>query len=275
MPELPEVQTIINHLNKVVLNQPIVDITVNLEKILKNCTVAEFKQALTNASFKRIERIGKFLIFHLDNDLTLVVHLRMEGKFFYQKESEFFNLAHTHIIFKFNNKMELRYNDTRQFGTFHLFRTDQYLNEKMLNKIALDPLDPKFDAKYLMHQFKNKTIAIKTALLDQTKVSGIGNIYADEICFAAKVLPNTPTNKITKKQYQLLADASTQILALAVEHKGTTIHTFKFDATSSGTFQSLLKVHTRAKQECFSCKNPIIKIKVNGRGTYYCSKCQK
>lgn len=275
MPELPEVQTIINHLNEIVLDQPIIDITINLEKILKNKTPIDFKQALINASFKSIERIGKFLIFHLDNNLTLVVHLRMEGKFFYQEKNDFFNLAHTHIIFTFANNMQLRYNDTRQFGTFHLFKTNEYLEQKMLSKIALDPLHPSFDARYLIDQFKNKKIAIKTALLDQTKVAGIGNIYADEICFAAKILPTTPTNLVTKKQYQLIAQAATQILDLAIKHKGTTIHSFKFDATSSGSFQNLLKVHTRVKQACFVCKNPIIKTKVNGRGTYYCEKCQK
>lgn len=275
MPELPEVQTIVDYLNKKVLNQKIINVDVNLIKILKNTSLIDFKNTLINQSITKIERKGKYLLFFLSNQKVLSVHLRMEGKFFYQPKDEWFNLAHTHIIFEFDNQMQLRYNDTRQFGTFHLYDIIDYESQKELKKLALDPLDDNFKSIDLYEKLKKSNRAIKTALLDQSNVSGIGNIYADEILFAAKINPIKKASELSKKQYELIAKHAKEILLKAIENKGTTIHTYKFDNESTGGFQSFLKVHTKQKLPCVNCKTIIEKTKVNGRGTYFCPKCQK
>ncbi|EDX53430.1 DNA-formamidopyrimidine glycosylase [Ureaplasma urealyticum] len=274
MPELPEVQTIVDYLNLNVLNLLIKKVIVHLPKILKNKTPAEFENLLVNHKITNIKRLGKYLLFFLDNNLVLSVHLRMEGKFYYQPKDEWFNLAHTHIIIEFENGMQLRYNDTRQFGTFHIYEQESFLDSKELKKIALDPLDANFTPQYLYEKLKKSNKAIKTALLDQSNVSGIGNIYADEILFATKIFPTTLAKDLTIKDYENIAKEAKRILLLSIQNKGTTIHTYKFGNDETGMFQKMLLVHTHAKKPCQTCGTIIRKTKVNGRGTYYCSNCQ-
>jgi len=276
MPELPEVQTIINHLsNQSVLNHKIISIDVLKPKILKNCSVEKFTNFMINESIKEIERNGKFLIFKLTNKKILVIHLRMEGKLFYLSNDEA-ETKHLMVRIFFNNKHKLLYDDSRMFGTFNIYDSyESCLNSKELSKVAIDPLNNKFDGYYVQKVFKNCSKAIKTALLDQTKISGIGNIYADEILFASKIHPLTKAKDLTLQEYKDIATNARKILNLAIEHKGTTIFSYKFDPSHSGEFQSMLKVHTHNNEPCPSCKTKIEKIKVNGRGTYYCPKCQK
>ncbi|MDU4142229.1 DNA-formamidopyrimidine glycosylase [Ureaplasma parvum] len=274
MPELPEVQTIVDYLNHHVLDIFIKKTIVHLPKILKNKTPQEFEKLLINHKIVKIKRLGKYLLFFLSNNLVLSIHLRMEGKFYYQAKEEWFNLAHTHIIIEFNNGMQLRYNDTRQFGTFHIYEQQSFLDSKELKKIALDPLDNNFSAQYLYEKLKKSNKAIKTALLDQSVVSGIGNIYADEILFAAKIFPTILAKNLTLKNYEKITKEAQRILLLSIKNKGTTIHTYKFGNDETGLFQKMLLVHTHAKEPCQICGTIIQKTKVNGRGTYYCPNCQ-
>lgn len=273
MPELPEVQTVVNELNNCVLNKEIVDVIVNASKVLKNSDPKSFKKFLVKEKIKQISRIGKYLIFHLSNNKVMVSHLRMEGKYFFESKSDPFDQRHVLIRFIFKNE-ELRYHDTRRFGTFTIYKGDEYLNSKEIKKLALDPLDKNFNGKYVFNNIHKVNRAIKTTILDQTKIAGIGNIYADEILFACKLNPKTPANKITLKQCEDIAKMSRKILLWAIECNGTTIASYKFKKGHIGSFQEKLKVHTKVKQPCLSCKTLIQKIKVNGRGTYFCPKCQ-
>ena len=274
MPELPEVQTVINYLNQTIKGQKIINIEVLAEKMLKNSSEKDFKAILSDSTILDIKRIGKYLIFHLDNGYVMVSHLRMEGKYFVKDKSESVDDKHIHLIFELSDK-NLCYHDTRKFGTFTIYKTEDFMSSTELIKISMDPLSIDFDGQYLFDKVNKSKKAIKTLLLDQAIVSGIGNIYACEILFSAKVSPYRIGSEVTLEECHLIAKESTRILKLAIENKGTTVSSFSFDNNHSGTFQKYLNVYGRANKDCNECNNLIIKDYLNKRGTYYCSHCQK
>lgn len=276
MPELPEVQTIINNLKHIgVLNKTIIAINVFKEKIIKNCSVDKFKNFFIKEKFIGIERIGKYLIFKLTHHKVLTVHLRMEGKLFYEKQDSDYPKQHLRIQFNFSNNHALNYYDSRMFGTFHIYDGDQYLQSTHIQKVALDPLDKRFNAKYLWQRIHKINRFIKTTLLDQTIVSGIGNIYADEILFLSHIHPLTKSCNLSLANCTDIVKSAIKVLELAIKHGGTTVSSYKWDPKNHGGFQKYLKVHARKGESCYICGTKIDKIKVNGRGTYFCKKCQK
>lgn len=275
MPELPEVQTIINYLKPKILNQKIVDIKIHKNKILKNCSPTVFKKSLLNQKFIYIDRLGKYLLFHLTNKKVIVLHLRMEGKPYYQHKNDPYDVNHVLLQIQLDNDYELRYHDTRRFGTVHLLDSSDYHNQPYLKKIALDPTERKFNQQYVIDQLqKSPNRKIKTVLLDQTKISGIGNIYADEILFYAKIHPEVLVKNLNKNDFCNIHKGAKKIIKSAIKNHGTTILSFKYKQDKKGNYQNKLKVHTRKNLECFSCRKLIEKIKVNGRGTYLCTHCQ-
>jgi formamidopyrimidine-DNA glycosylase len=228
MPELPEVQTIINNLKHVgLLNKSIMSVHVFKSKLIKNSSISSFTKFFLHEKFINIERIGKYIILKLTNHKVLTVHLRMEGKLFYESIKSTYPPTHLRVEFILNNKHTLRYYDSRMFGTFHIYQNDDYLSAHHIKKISLDPLNKQFNAAYLKHQIGKSNKAIKTALLDQTKVSGIGNIYADEILFLSKIHPLSKPSHLTDKNYQDIAKYAKQVLELAIKHGGTTVSSYK------------------------------------------------
>ena len=273
MPELPEVQTVINNLKKQkIIDLKITDVKIFKNKILKNSTFSEFKKFIVNEKIIDFQRIGKYIVICLTNKKYLVIHLRMEGKLFILKENEI-KKRHLMIYLKLNNNLNLCYYDSRMFGTFHIFNEQEFKNNRMINKIAIDPLNEKFNYKFLKEKIKSSKKPIKSVLLDQEIVSGIGNIYANEILFCAKINPLKKANTLTDKNFKDIVLCSKKILTKAVKMNGTTIFSFKFDKNHSGGYQDYLKVH--GKKICSICKKPIEKIKINSRGTYFCKQCQK
>lgn len=270
MPELPEVETVKNSLKQLVLNEKIVSVKVFYDKIIKNLSQEEFVLKLENQTILDIERLGKYLIFILD-DYYLISHLRMEGKYYLSHDEEI--NKHEHIIFYFNNK-NLRYQDTRKFGTMYLYEKsiDIYI-EKPLNSVGLEPFNNKLTVSYLKDKFKRTNRPIKTTLLDQTIIAGLGNIYVDEVLFLSRLKPTTPTSSLTDEQIKLIIDSSIIVLNKAIKLGGTTIRSFTVNHDISGRFQNELLVHT--KKVCPICNGPVLKIRVGGRGTYYCENCQK
>lgn len=270
MPELPEVQTVIDYLKKEIIGLKIKQIEIKNEKFLKNTAIGIFKQKLINKKIVDIKRKGKYLIFELDNSLFMVVHLRMEGKFFVDQKK--INRKHDYLIFDLTEKF-LAYNDSRQFGTFHL--TDNIEELKELKKVAIDPLDDKFDVNYLKNKLDKLRKEIKVLLLDQTIVSGIGNIYASEILFDAKISPFKKANELSMDELERIVVSSKKILKLALKYNGTTIHTFSFGENKTGEFNKLLKVMNQANKKCYICSTNIVRIKQQSRSTFYCPQCQK
>ena len=271
MPELPEVETVKNGLIKKVLNKKITNCKVLYQGIIAYPDKETFIKEIVNQTINDIKRRGKFLIFELD-DYYLISHLRMEGKYFIKEPKE--NLSkHDHVIFTLNNQEELRYNDTRKFGKMHLVKKDE-LNLTPIHKLGLEPWDESLTQKYLKEKI-NKKKAIKTLLLDQSIITGIGNIYADEILFLSKINPETTGNNLTNKNLTDIIDNTKKVLEKAIESGGTTIHTYTSVDGITGRFQQELLVHGKKSEPCPNCKTEILKIVVNGRGTYYCPKCQK
>ncbi len=275
MPELPEVETVINYLKKHLIGRAITKIKFKFENIVKNVSISEFIKKLVNQKFLSINRKGKYLIFNLTNNVTLVIHLRMEGKLFVQPKNSSPNFPQLIAEFYLDDENLLRYYDTRKFGTFEICSSDKLDSIKGLSKLAMDAIDDSFTPDYLFSIIQNSNQAIKTFLLDQSNVAGLGNIYVNEVLFESFVLPTRPSKKVTYDECCEIVKYSKQILLDSIKHKGSTIHSYKFSEYDSGGYQKYLKVHTRSGKPCPKCNNLISFSKVNGRGTYFCSKCQK
>lgn len=270
MPELPEVETVKRILQKNILNKTILDIEIRYDKIIQNVSVNDFVSKLKNQTFIDLKRRGKYLICVL-NDYYLIVHLRMEGKFFYMHNEPY--SIHDHIIFKFDDS-ELRYNDTRKFGTMHLINKDvDIYSTYPLNKLGKEPYDEGFDYLYLKPLFNKSNKPIKTTLLDQSVIAGLGNIYVDEVLFMSNIHPLQKTKNLNDDDIKSIVKNSVIVLNKAINLGGTTIKSFQSSHDITGRFQNELLVHTKYK--CPTCNAKILKIKVGGRGTYYCENCQK
>ena len=198
----------------------------------------------------------------------------MEGKYFVKDHSEPIE-KHEHIIFEFTDNTDLRYADVRKFGRMHLVKKEDINNYEPVSKQGIEPIDDKLTGKYIYEHFQNKKIPIKTLLLDQTIIAGLGNIYADEVAFASKVNPLKLGENITLKECERIKEASKEIITKAIENGGTTIRSYTSSLGVTGNYQNYLKVHTKAGEKCPNCKTIILKEKVGGRSTYYCPKCQK
>lgn len=274
MPELPEVETVKEALKQTVKGRQIKDIEIRYEPMIKNMTANEFKKALINQTIQEISRRGKYLVLHFD-DYQLLSHLRMEGKYFYV-EDDFELNPHVHVIFTLDNGNQLLYQDTRKFGTYHLYDKDTDLEMTApFQVLGLEPFSKEFTPSYVKEKIQNKKKPIKSLLLDQTVVCGLGNIYVDEVLYRSRLHPLTPSSQLSDKEIENVVKYTQEVLARAIELGGTTIRTFSSSHGVSGTFQNELLVHQRKGEPCFECDTPIEKIKVGGRGTYLCPICQK
>lgn len=272
MPELPEVETIKRTLSQLIIGKTITDITIYWPKIIKHPDTEMFKQLLIGQTFQQMNRKGKFLLFHLD-DYILVSHLRMEGKYRVENSSIPID-KHTHVIFTLDDKEELRYHDVRKFGTMHVFPKDQVLTEKPLNQLGPDPFETACTDEYLFNKFQGTSRVIKTVLLDQTVVAGLGNIYVDETLFLSRIHPLTRANQLTKDEVKRINHYAKVVLQQAIEKGGTSIRSYVDGKGEMGMFQQELFVYGQEEKPCRHCGHPIEKMKVHGRGTHICIKCQ-
>ncbi len=203
----------------------------------------------------------------------MLSHLRMEGKYFLKDQNEELE-KHEHVVFNFDDGTNLRYHDTRKFGKMHLAKMSAWTSYPALMKLGLEPWDEELTSEHLRKVFKSKSLPIKTVLLDQSIITGIGNIYADEILFASRISPFRKANKITLKEAKLIIENTKKVLAKAVSENGTTIRSYVSAKGVTGHFQNELMVHTKVGEPCPVCGTTIIKTTIGGRGTYYCPKCQ-
>ena len=268
MPELPEVETVKNVLKKNLIGLKINNVDVFYPNMIKT-NLEDFKNNLINEEFIDIKRLGKWLIFETSN-YYLVSHLRMEGKYYY---SDVFNHdKHEHVIFTLSNGYYLRYKDVRKFGVMFLVTKDNLYTDTPLSKIGLEPFDEELNSNYLLDKYRSKKLPIKTVLLDQEIISGLGNIYADEVLFKSRINPFKKANLIEKNECQEIIDNSRNILNDAIKLGGTTIRSYTSSLGVTGSYQDKLLVHT--KKICPVCGDKITVSKIRGRSTYYCKKCQ-
>ena len=272
MPEIEEVETVRNVLKKSILHKKIIGVDIYYDKMIEQ-DINEFKDCLINNEFGDIKRRGKWLIFELDK-YYLLSHLRMEGKYFLKETGEERN-KHEHVIIHFADNTDLRYHDTRKFGRMKIIPKEMLYETEEIKKQGKEPGSKDLTATYLIEKFKTKKEPIKTALLDQTIISGLGNIYANEVLFASNINPKRPANSITLEEAKKIVDTSASIIKKAMELGGTTIKSYTSSLGVTGHYQDYLCVHKRENCPCKVCGEKIICIKVGGRSTYYCPKCQK
>ena len=272
MPELPEVETVRKALLNKLKNKKILDINVLHNNVFENQDISFIKNNIKNQEIKTIKRRGKWLVFELD-DYYLLSHLRMEGKYLYRDIGQDIG-KHELVVFNIDNEFELRYKDVRKFGKMYLILKDK-IEDSPLEKLGYEPWDDMLDVSYLKEKYKNKSLPIKTLLLDQTIITGIGNIYADEILFLSGINPLRKGKELSDDELQKIIDNTRIVLSDAIEKGGTTIRSYTSEEGVTGLFQNDLNVHQREGKKCPVCGSVIKKIKVGGRGTYYCEKCQK
>ena len=265
-------ETVRQTLKRKILRKKIKNINVLYERMIES-DISEFKNNLIGLEFSDILRKGKWLLFEI-GDYYLCSHLRMEGKYFIKAHDEEIN-KHEHVIFTFDDDTELRYHDTRKFGRMNLVLKKDIDTVEGVRKQGIEPIDSKLSKEYLYEAFKKKRLPMKTLLLDQTIISGLGNIYADEVLFASRINPLKLGNEITLDDCQRIVDSSKQIIEEAIKCGGTTIKSYTSSLGVTGRFQQNLMAHKRENEQCKNCNSIIKRIVVGGRSTYYCEKCQK
>lgn len=271
MPELPEVETVRQVLRTQILNKKITNVKVIYNGIIKDDSVDVFISKITNQTINEIERKGKYLFFVLD-DFILISHLRMEGKYFLKSPNEKLN-SHEHVLITLGD-IELRYHDVRKFGTMQLRTKDDLFTTNPILKLGMEPLTSDFTYEKLKMVIRCKK-KLKIFLLDQEFICGIGNIYADEICFLSNLHPEQILSNITDEDILNIYNATNSVIQKAVSDGGTTIRSYASSLGVTGRFQLRLNVHQRVNQPCKVCNTTITKMKVGGRGTYICTTCQK
>ncbi|MDO4903593.1 MAG: DNA-formamidopyrimidine glycosylase [Limosilactobacillus sp.] len=272
MPELPEVETVRRGLIKIAKGKKINNIDVYYGKTITN-DVEEFKQDLIGQTIDDINRRGKYLLFRFSNNLTMISHLRMEGKYFNQQIGDELD-KHTHVVFQFTDGSELCYNDTRKFGRMTLVKTGDEMNVAGLKTIGPEPTEKDFKIDFFKDELKKSRGKIKPFLLSQQHVAGLGNIYVDEVLWMSKINPEQPANTITDEQAQVLHDNIIKELATAIKYKGTTVHSFANAMGDAGAFQNMLHAYGHDGEKCSRCGAEMVKIKVAQRGTTFCPHCQ-
>lgn len=287
MPELPEVETVRQDLLDCVLNKKIKNFEVKLPKLLKN-PISDFKSALIGSKFIDIDRIGKLLMFVLDNDYIVLVHLKMTGQLIYKSKQCFKAGGHaqtdkdllvptkySYINIKFADDSILYFNDMRTFGYWQLIKKDD--KDKILQKYGIEPLTENWTwENWQKIVNKHSRSILKAFLLNQSYISGLGNIYVDESCFCAGVLPNRKVGSLNKEESKKLFECIPQVIKSALINKGTTFRDYRQADGSSGNYMDKLQVFRRQGKKCYRCGyKSIKKIRLVGRGTHFCPNCQK
>ena len=269
MPELPEVQTVIDNLLPKINKLEISNYYEYWNKVNYSNNSKILKREISNTTILNIIRMGKYIIIQC-NTKFITFHLRMTG-FLYYAELLPDNKNHVRCYFEFSNNSFLIYEDIRKFGGFFYTQNLTFLK----NKLGIDALDDNLTHKYLFKILKKKKKKLKYFLLDQKYICGLGNIYIDEVLWESKLHPEYQTNNMTLKKTSYLIIAIKKILIKSIKFHGTTIINFKFDNMKTGNYKSELNVYGRRDGKCNSCNFRIIKKHLCGRGTYFCPSCQK
>ena len=279
MPELPEVEIIKNNLSDYLVNKTFHSIKVFTSK-LRYKIPHNLAESIKNQRVTHISRVAKYIIVSLDNNYALLIHLGMTGNFLINtKNKNQKNSKHVRLRFVMSDESKIDYVDIRKFGFFKLVTPQKNEIRKLLAELGPDALSDEFNTNYLQGTLKNRTINIKSALLNQKIVGGIGNIYASEALFRAKISPITESRKIAKDKIKIseLISSIKFILNDAIQVGGSTIKDHKNMKGESGYFQYKFNVYNRENMECNdqNCDSKIKRIVQTGRSSFYCEKCQK
>jgi len=222
----------------------------------------------------KLDRRGKYLLFHMDDDIIMVVHLRMTGRLYYTLAGGEQD-KYTRIVFRLDNGDTLTYADTRTLGTLYAMRSDELWRISGLATMGPEPLSDEFTLSYLQDKLRKSKSKIKAFLLNQQYIGGLGNIYVDEALAIAGIHPERTADSLTNAEIHKLYDAVNKVIADGIEHGGTTFRDYRDGTGKSGSHQYHLQVYGRKEQPCYRCGAPIAKKEVAGRGTHYCPICQR
>ena len=276
MPELPEVELVVKSLDKLVKGREIVVAELLRERLAPFNPPLEFAEKLKDTVINFVHRRGKHILFDLNNGQTLIAHLRMSGRF-QLLPLEYDLPKFTHAVFYFTDDMRLVFSDQRHFGFMKIVETENLFQAKELKNLAPEPFSDDFSPKYFRNILKTSKKSLKEFLLDQTKVLGLGNIYASEAMFLARVNPQIPANKVSAKKANVLFEKIREVLAESIAH-GSTLNANPENIDGSyygGGFENRWRVYARENSPCTDCRTDIKRLKQGGRSTYFCPKCQK
>lgn len=274
MPELPEVETIRRSLAGRLQGKTIISVAILEPFVVKFPEPEAFADMLAGRRIESLSRRGKYLLFNLDGGLQLIAHFRMTGHFLWEASSAPLE-KHCRVIFVLDDGMHLRFIEPRKFGTLHLISAGRFENAGGIATLGEEPIGEGFDASYLQTRLGKRHGKIKSLLLDQKIVAGIGNIYADEILHAAGIAPERDPSGMSDAEYARLADAARDIISAAIECRGSTIRDYCDADGESGNYQEQHKVYGKEGGICPRCGGMIRRIKIGGRSSHYCPDCQK
>lgn len=272
MPELPEVETIRRQLAPHLEGRTIADVEILDPRWTRPVAPEEVAEQLRGATVEQVGRSGKYLVWTLSEDRHLLMHLRMTGTLLFDPAVD---PLHTRVRFGLDDGHRLVYVDPRRFGTGHLLFGTPARDAYLASRLGVEPFTSEFTAEHLRRIARGRSAPVKAFLLDQKRIAGVGNIYADEALFRAGIHPLRPAGRLTGAEWGRVREATEDALAAGIEAKGASIDDFRHVDGARGSFQDRFLVHTRAGEPCPRCGEPIRKIVVGGRGTYVCERCQR
>ena len=271
MPELPEVETVVRGLRSALEGRSVESVEVLDDRWCHPLTAAALEAAITGRRIKQLSRRGKYILMETENETVLVMHLRMTGTLLLNPVAL---EKHARVVFVLDDESTLVFNDPRRFGTGLLLRSDQ-LDSYFESRLGLEPIDPRFTSEHLFETTRGRSAPLKSFLLDQRRMAGVGNIYADEALFRAGLHPLRKPRGLTREQVSLLRIGLIAALQAGIDAGGATIDDFRNPDGAWGAYQSEFLVHRREGLPCPECGRPITRFVVGGRATYCCESCQK
>ncbi len=270
MPELPEVETVKNELAPYVIGHRITDITLNWEGIVKEPHPSKFCSRLVGQKITSLARRGKYLLFSLDGDGVLVIHLKMTGSLLLAPTSAELG-RFIRAVIHLDGGVTIHFRDPRKFGVMRLVQDPG----PVVKRLGPEPLEDDFTPKLLAKHLQNRQASIKAILNDQTAVAGLGNMYADETLFSARLHPQRAGSSLSSEEVKRLHQSIREVLSAAINNKGASINTYFRPSGEKGTAHFEFKVAHQGGKPCPRCGTPIERIKVRNRGTYFCPNCQR
>ena len=274
VPELPEIEAIKRVIEPQIQGLAIEQVTVNRPEVIAHPAPDEFCTRITGQFFTEIDRRGKFLILCLSSSDKVVLHLRMTGCLLVTP-ADYPEEKHTHLVFHLSGGRELRFSDTRRFGRFWLLRQGEADPYTGMEKLGAEPFDSGFSGAYLSTRLGKRKKAIKECLLNQSVIAGIGNIYSDEILFAARIHPERPANTLTKEEWNRLASAILERLAFFIEKNETSPEEYLAAKGQDYHNTPFLQVYGHGGEPCPFCRETLCRTVIGGRSSVYCPACQK
>ena len=291
MPELPEVETIRRDLASTLVGKKIADVTVRKDKMVRGPT-RRLKKSMIGQRVAGVERRAKLLMIRLTpSNHYLLLHLKMTGQLIYHDKGALIAGGHpwpplmegtadqalpnkyTHVIFSFTGGAKLYFNDLRQFGYVQVVSAEEAA--LVTATYGIEPLTPDFTLEAFRAALKQRAAPLKAVLLNQAVIAGLGNIYVDEVCFAAGVRPTRRANQVTQAEAARLYRACNRIIKQAIKHRGTTFQSYRDSQGRRGNYVRFLQVYGRSGEPCLGCGTAIVRVKTAGRGTHLCRKCQR